>query len=552
MRLYIVSNNENIMERLRSEWSARHELVRMDTAIKDYNGFDAIIVVEPYLINKQYLSIADIWKNYLSRHAPEVKLIVAGFGERSESSNFLPLLNVNAHFDLEQFVHQAQAAKKTYAIDSAINGYDRVSEKLKLFFKGHNQEGIIDSISKVRQVLNNAELSLYGSEKLKRDIEPFEKIWKERLWSDTKKKAFQHFYNRWHNYKDYFLPLPFYHELQAAKTEQLIQGLHYIFSKPLDMKAEELADLEKRYRALDPFNGIGNMVTLLRQINSKYITLDYAGHILLIDDDPAFHKQLKDNLHHFTFSSIYTIEELEDFVLQKNVHFDLILLDLGLDSSEHLAGLDWIGRMKQQYPDKALSIVTVHDDRDMIYHTVKEEGADFFFSKSGFDAEKWATVLIGLKVGKSYSLAEILLFNQSNKDWEDKPAILVIEDEDDWYQRIAELSSDYHFERANTIEQAKDSLWEQAFDLIVLDLYFKTGERENDEGLQFIEKLDDKYAEIPLLVVSRDSTMPTRMNVSKSSARKFLYKGEYDAFKWLSVMQALIQIKKQQERLNAL
>ncbi|HMQ48089.1 MAG TPA: response regulator [Saprospiraceae bacterium] len=552
MRLYIVSNNENIIHRLRSQWSDKHKLVPMDQSIKSYDAFDAVIVVEPYILNKQYLSIASIWKTYLARHAPATKLIVAGFGLKKGNPNYLPLLDIDSDFDLNHFINNALPVSTSDEIEHIGNGYDQVVDKLKLFFKGHNQEGIIDSISKIRQVLNNAELSLYGSEKLKRSKEPFEQVWKEKLWADEKKKAFQYFYNRWLNYKDYFLSLPFYHEIQEADIASFVQGLHHIFSKPRDMSEAALAELEQAYRKLDPFNGIGNMVTLFRQINSKYVTLDYAGHILLIDDDPAFHQQLKDNLHHFTFSSIHSIDELEEYVQQKETDFDLILLDLGLDDSEHLAGLDWISRLKQQYPHKPLGIVTVHDDREMIFHTIAEEKADFFFSKSTFDAEKWATVLIGLKVGKQYSLAEILLFNQSNKDWEDKPAILVVEDEDDWYQRIAELSGEYHFERASTIEQAKDALWEQDFDLLILDLYFKTGESETTDGLNLIQLLQERYPDIPLLVVSKDSSMPTRMNISKSSARKFLFKEEFDAVKWLSAIQALIQIKKQQERLNAL
>ena len=200
MRLYIISNNTTVNTRLKNEWGTVHELLFQETPSKDFATYDAILIIEPYVINGEYLSISDIWHTYLLQHFPETKLLSVGFAQNINDPNFLSLLEIGPSFDLDTFIKYSLPVNQQATVYHIGNGYDKVSEKLKLFFRGHSQEGIIDSISKLRQVLNNAELSLHGNKKLKHKKLPFKVIWLEKLWTHKKKVAFQQFYNRWYNY----------------------------------------------------------------------------------------------------------------------------------------------------------------------------------------------------------------------------------------------------------------------------------------------------------------------------------------------------------------
>ncbi|MEO0687034.1 MAG: response regulator, partial [Cyanobacteria bacterium J06649_11] len=402
------------------------------------------------------LSICTIWKNYLIEHQPETKLIVAGFNLKDDHRNYLNLLDLHDNYDLSAVINASPLVTEEWDISHLQNGYDQVHNKLQQFFTGHNNESIIDAISKVRQLLNNAELSLYGSPSLGREKEPFKFIWEERLY--PKRNFFQHFYSRWHYYRDYFNSLPFYPLLLASRVEQLIQGLADIFAQSRDLDQEGLAEQERKYRKLDPFNRIGEITDLFRRINSKYIAAESAGTILLIDDDPRFHQQLKELLHSFSFEYIQDHHDLLD--LDGTETMDLILLDLELEEGEETyTGLDWIEKLKEMYPKVPLAVVTVHSEnlRYLVRHTIQEEGANYFLDKSTIDADKWRNVFIGLLAGTRYTLGDILIFNQS-RNWEAKSNILVIEDEKDWFERYTELSQEYHFIQANTINQALDLL----------------------------------------------------------------------------------------------
>ncbi|MEL6833764.1 MAG: response regulator [Bacteroidota bacterium] len=550
MRLYIISNNSTVNTRLENEWGTDHELLFQETPGKDFAEYDAILVVEPYVINGEYLSIADIWHTYLVQHFPETKLLTVGFAQDVDDLNFLSLLEVGPSFDLRAFIELALPVNKQANVYHVGNGYDKVSEKLKLFFRGHSQEGIIDSISKLRQVLNNAELSLHGNKKLKHKRLPFKVIWLEKLWAHKKKVAFQQFYNRWYNYKSYFHPLPLQLELEEFKVEDFIEKLHYIFSQKRKMDSEQLVALEQKYRELDPFRGVGDIVRLFRKLNSKYITPEYAGHILLVDDDEDFHQQMKMGLPQFTFSSMLGEEELKMLIQQNEVNYDLILLDLGLDNTDQLVGIDWIPKLRKKFPTIPLIVVTVYDTQDTMVTTI-EEGANFFLAKSLIDSEKWTTVLMNLIAGRRYTYPEIVLFNKETT-WEDKPSILVIEDEKDWFTRMTQLSESYHWRRANTFDQAKDVLNTEKIDLTLLDLYFRPEGPSVQQGLDFIKSLYDQYPEIPIVVIAENPTLVTRREIEHSTVRKILFRSEFDTLKWLEVIQILTEYKRNQERLHTL
>ena len=174
MRICLLCTNEKVKGRLERHFGEKHQLEGFDKTSDDLSIFDAVLIVEPYLVKGQYLSICLVWRNFLKIHYPEMKLLVAGF-EGKSTYNYLPLLDFSEGYDLAAAIKKAKTAEGAGDELFLLGGYDQVVEKLKLFFSGHNQESIIDLVGKVRSLLNNAELSIYGEphpQKRKRTLFP--------------------------------------------------------------------------------------------------------------------------------------------------------------------------------------------------------------------------------------------------------------------------------------------------------------------------------------------------------------------------------------------
>ncbi len=227
MEICYLCTQKNITQRLKRHLGEKHRLVSFEKSISDYSVFDVVLIVEPLRIKGQYLSVYETWKLFLERHYPDTKLLIAGFGTQ-QHPNFIHLLDLNDSYSLEEIWSNAALCSDKWEGTELGNGYDQVSRRLKLFFKGHNYNSIIDAVSKVRQMLNNAELSLYGSPTLNREKESFRNIWEKLLW--PKRKFLRHFYSRWYNYKEYFEWMPFFPQLEAVNANTFINNLQQFFT----------------------------------------------------------------------------------------------------------------------------------------------------------------------------------------------------------------------------------------------------------------------------------------------------------------------------------
>ena len=540
MNICYLSTQENITSRLLQHFCKKHELTAFDNSYKDYSQFDLVLIVEPVHIKGHYLSVFEIWKLFLAWHAPKTKLLVAGFNNKTHP-NLVNLLDINETFVLEKAFEKALYCQDIWEDTDIGNGYDDVSKRLHLFFKGHNYNSIMDAVGKVRQVLNNAELSLYGSPMLNREKEPFQYIWEKLLYPE--RKYIRHFYSRWYNYREYFNFMPFHYQLETVDADHFINELQQFFADSKLLAQEVLDEKETRYRKLNPFNTIGDIVKVFHKIDAKYIDPKSIGYILLIDDDESFHHHMAENLTSFSFHSINQVAQIKE--LDKDTPYDLILLDLELGEGI-LKGLDLVTELKALYPAVPLSIVTSHNEREYIELT-HQDGADYFLYKSLFDAEKWTKLFILLLAGHKFSRGDIIIYNHIQKI-EERSSILIVEDEKVWYERIADLSKEYQFQQAATIPQARDMLAQRLFDLIILDLYFKTDGKKKLEGLELLKEIKTDYPDIPLIVVTSESDPTVVKSVQAHRIERYLKKDEYDAQKWLEIINAFIELKKASDR----
>lgn len=108
--------------------------------------------------------------------------------------------------------------------------------------------------------------------------------------------------------------------------------------------------------------------------------------ILLIDDENAFHNQLR-----FAYESDYNFESARNFKLALHLlskhDFDLILLDLDLgDGFEN--GLDRIPLIRENNPDIPIVVITNDHSRDSIVKAVNNGANDFIYKKE-YEKEEW-------------------------------------------------------------------------------------------------------------------------------------------------------------------
>lgn len=110
--------------------------------------------------------------------------------------------------------------------------------------------------------------------------------------------------------------------------------------------------------------------------------------ILIVDDDPEFHQQIRYAFRrNYTFEGAISEEHL-DKKLQVKDDFDLILMDLVLDESKHKIGLELISRINQRHPDIPIIVVTADQNLDTVVDAMKA-GAKDFLPKGSYDFDFW-------------------------------------------------------------------------------------------------------------------------------------------------------------------
>lgn len=110
--------------------------------------------------------------------------------------------------------------------------------------------------------------------------------------------------------------------------------------------------------------------------------------ILLIDDDPQFHQELRYAFRRsYVFEGAVGVPQLEK-KFRENTAFDLILLDLVLDDSQNKIGLELIGDIKTVYPKTPIIIVTNDKKIDTVVEAMRL-GATSFLHKGDYSLEEW-------------------------------------------------------------------------------------------------------------------------------------------------------------------
>lgn len=553
MKILLISNNQNVSKALQSLLSNSDITLAIFDKEQplDFFDFQAAFIVEPYILKEEYLSIFSIWKRYLASKAQQTKLLILGF-KRVDHPNYINLLDISASFDWKLKINQSFWSTEDWPGQSSLRNAPDILDKLSLFFTGHNHESIIDCIAHIRATLNNINISLYGSETLNvasEDVQDFGDIWKAAIIPSRAK--LREFYSRWRNYIDYFDAMPFNDQLKKIGARDFADRLNRLFSGRSKLGYREKLNKEKEYSELNPFRRIGNLTSVLQNINKKYINPEPIAHILLIDDDKHFHQAMTNAFAGFDFYHVYSAEDAKNNLKTKN--FDLILLDLQLSGADGnpLEGVDLIPILKELAPEIPLIIVSTHSRPSIIHRTLRS-GADYYMSKSLLDVGKWINTFIKLMGKQGFAQDQILAFNMPDESLMNS-TILIVDDEKEWFERLKNLSNDFNYKWAYTIQQAGDLL-EAAYDkydLLVLDLYYNENGVEKNYGIEFLVNTKSNFPDLPIIVMTRSPHDKDQLEALGQGADFYWIKHQFNGPIWLKSIKLLIETKKLKEQLNS-
>ncbi|MCH2082056.1 MAG: sigma-54 dependent transcriptional regulator [Saprospiraceae bacterium] len=111
-------------------------------------------------------------------------------------------------------------------------------------------------------------------------------------------------------------------------------------------------------------------------------------HILIVDDDAEFHQQIRYAFRrNYVFEGAINIDNFEK-KLKERSDYDLILLDLMLDDTDEMVGLELIPDISKRYPNIPIIVVTSENKIDVVVKAMKK-GARDFLSKSDYDFDYW-------------------------------------------------------------------------------------------------------------------------------------------------------------------
>ncbi|MCB0628925.1 MAG: response regulator [Saprospiraceae bacterium] len=554
MKVLFVASHHGVEARLLSQFPEIN-WVPFESGRKQYDDLAAVLVLEPYeCLGKTerekdpyrgglYTSVFIIWKRFLAFHYPKVKLLLGGFAD-IEHPNYINLLDLSRIQDFADQVEAAEPVTQDWNNLMPVRG-EPIEDKLRLFFEGHNKEGIIITMAKVRQGLNHAYYD-YGAREV--TVGKFRDIWEEVLVPIQNYVLLMQ--RRWDNYAPYFENMPFFYQLEEVDVDGYLRELVALVEGPDELNQKKLKKKQKKFIAFDGFNRLDELQQALDLANKRYISPEVVGKVLVIDDDENFQSKLYYSFPVFEFDFVNSGKAGLGKASKKK--YDLILLDLQLDPSvPELSGLNYIDSLKKLLSNTPLIIITTHAHKS-VYAEAIQLGADNFLVKSEFDIRPWENLFIRTMSGQQTVRIPLPTAGRTVIDQEDGRAqVLVVEDDEDWFDRIKAIQGkSIQFHHAATQQIALDLLRDPKydFDLVLLDLYLREEDRKEVlGGLKLIPKIIKDKPLIPIIVISRDWTYGMTLKAISQGASDYLRKDQFNTHLWHNRFKNYIELKKNRQ-----
>lgn len=532
MRFFYQCSNSKIADLLQQSGGPTIQWIPFSQGFTDYDTLDAVIIVEPYRYQGQLLILHNAWQNFLVNQHPSIPLLIVGLS-RYVHPNYLSLLDLNPSFHWQSLVNQARSSNQSFE-ELPLEGEDILS-KLKPFFKGHSSESFIGEFSKVRQSFNLADIKYRGEPILDLPAESFSAIWPEHLLPS--RASIRLCLNRWLNYKPYLALLPFFKDIAEDDIVSLLEELNQLTSGPEILSSEELLEKEEAYQVIDGYERIAKLIRRLKRIQSHYIEPEQLPAILLLGRGDEISNAMREYLPGFQFRISNDIERAGLEQLIKAHAPDLTLFNLEWLDRSGENPKEFCEWWQNRYPTIPLLVMlnfsTRADEQKWLGY-----GVAAILDMKKFEYREWFSLFVRLiaqrPTGKENTIEKI--GKQTRK-------ILIIEDEKDWYLRISQLTTKYHFVQASTLEESVAKLKADAFDLVFLDLFFQEEGGWSESGLDLLPFIKMHFPDIPIIVSSFCADSALVAKVLNLNADYFLHKEEFNPDIWLKTIENLIAYK---------
>lgn len=522
--------------------STTYKVAKMPYNCEDFEPMEILLIIEPIKAADTYINIAEIWRRYLIRviqyrkqqKLPPIttKLLVVGMAANYPfHPNYMDVMECNTveqdglWQSFDAFVAQAKPVTQLAPYPSNCQN---MLPKLRLFFMGHDHQksqSIIPLLSNLLRPVANIHFRL-------QEGDTFEQVYTKEI-AHRLKATWQQVMQRWHTYRPFFACTPF---------RSALDRLQFRIGQ-LDAFLAVKQPTQKDFTANEVSFAVERIIKRLDTINKKYIIHTFKT-ILVIDDDPDFHTDINKNFSEkYTIENAYTPAQMYQKIAEQMQPFDLVLLDLNINTTNQLDGLRLIPSIKERLPEVTIIAVS-SDNRQQVREQAEKAGCHYFLPKDSYDLMQWHEVFAKAIRQEGIPLQLLHQIQRMTSPAGSKGSILIVDDEKQWHHDLTYLFNNrYQLHHAYTIQQAKDKLAVSVddYDLILLDLFFP--EQDNkDTGLALLEDIGKNYPNLPVVVITGHPDQLTK--AFTLGARHFLPKGYYNPVLWLKTFDLVIENKR--------
>lgn len=240
---------------------------------RNAKSIKTLLIVDPLLVNRKFVSISKTWRRYLFVHCKNAKLIILG-KRVSEHPNYLDIGQLPDDFhkwlvedaksisDFEFRRKEVEGLDPETIIDHFEDSWEEtlslpgecIDLKLQQFFDGHGNVSLISRLIALRMTL------VIAYNKVIANGVDHAKVYQEFI--IPHKNEWDHFKNRWDTYRSYFNVLPFISEIEAI--EKIISEIQLFFEKNIKSSEhfhqfkchDKVKWVQEELKQIEPFSRI--------------------------------------------------------------------------------------------------------------------------------------------------------------------------------------------------------------------------------------------------------------------------------------------------------
>ncbi len=251
--------------------------------------------------------------------------------------------------------------------------------------------------------------------------------------------------------------------------------------------------------------------------------------ILVIDDDLAFHRHLRDQLvQHLEFININTEDKL-DATLKRESGIDLVLLDLVLDDKGVKSGFRILEKLKVQLPQVPIVALTENLAAEIVVEAIQRGVKDFLTKPDEPELLSGWYERIRSNIEQKPLRPKTEIRHDKTEFAEPEETlltILLIDDDESIFRQIRrKFRNKYTISGIHTLQEVEELLKApKDFDLILLDLVLDENKPDELIGLELIPAIKEAIPGAPIIIVTGKGDLDTAVKAMSRGAKDYLPK----------------------------